>query len=85
MKLNHFAIVNGTTIDRFGRRKKERDSIRIDEAIKKILDQLDHHVDGQSAFMRLLDSVRRHTPLLKPTSGRGTPGCHTILQVDGCG
>lgn len=74
MKLNHFALINGSKIDSFGRRKRERDSARIDEAIKNILDQLEHHPDSRAAFLNLLDCVRRHTPLLKPTSGRGTPG-----------
>jgi hypothetical protein len=74
MKLNHFAIVNGSTIDSFGRRKRERDATRIDETIKSILDLLEHHVDSRAAFLSLLDCVRRRTSLLKPTSGRGTPG-----------
>jgi hypothetical protein len=74
MKLNHFAIVKGSTIDSFGRRKKERDSIRIDEAIKTTLDQLDHHAQGREAFLALLNCVRARTTLLKPTSGHGTPG-----------
>jgi hypothetical protein len=74
MKLNHFALVNGSKIDSFGRRKRERDSIRIDEAIKATLDQLDHHAESRAAFLSLLDCVRSRTPLLKPTPGRGAPG-----------
>src|SRR5258705_8229 len=74
MKLNHFALVNGSKIDSLGRRKRERDSTRIDEAIKAILDQLDHHAGSRAAFLSLLDCVRGRTSLLKPTSGRGTPG-----------
>ena len=74
MKLNHFALVNGSTIDSFGRRKKERDSTRIDEAIKTTLDQLDHHPQSRGAFLRLLDCVRGRTSVLKPTLCRGTPG-----------
>lgn len=74
MKLNHFALVNGSKIDSFGRRKRERDSTRIDAAIKAVLDALDHHAEGRMAFMRLLECVRGRTSLLKPTSGRGTPG-----------
>ena len=74
MKLNHFALVNKSKIDSFGRRKRERDSIRIDEAIKATLDQLDHHAESRAAFLNLLDSVRSRTSLLKPTSTRGIPG-----------
>jgi len=37
MKLNHFALVNGSKIDSFGSRKRERDSTRIDAAIKTAL------------------------------------------------
>lgn len=74
MKLNHFALVNGSSIDSFGRRKKERAAARIDEAIKTALDQLDHPAQGRAAFLGLLECVRGRTSLLKPTSGRGTPG-----------
>ncbi len=74
MKLNHFALVNGSTIGSFGRRKKERDSARVDEAIKTALDQLDHHPQSRGAYLRLLNCVRGRTSLLKPTLGRGTPG-----------
>jgi len=74
MKLNHFALVNGSKIDSFGRRKRERDLIRLDEAIKATLEQLDHHAESRAAFLTLLDCVRSRTSLLKPTPGRGTPG-----------
>jgi len=74
MKLNHIALVNGSKHSSFGRRKRERDSARIDAAIKAALDQMDHHVHSRAAFLRLLDSVRGHTSLLKPTLRRGTPG-----------
>jgi hypothetical protein len=74
MKLNHFALVNGSEIDSFGRRKRERDSTRIDAAIKAALDELDHHAQSRTAFLNLLGCVRGRTSLLKPTSGRGQPG-----------
>ncbi len=74
MKLNHFALVNGWKIDSFGRRKKERESVRIDAAIKAAVAQLEHHGQARPAFLRLLDCVRARTSLLKPTLGRGTPG-----------
>jgi len=74
MKLNHFALVHGSKPDSFGRRKKERDSIRIDAAIKTALDELDHHTEARIAFLQLLQCVRARTPLLKPTLSRGTPG-----------
>lgn len=81
MKLNHFALVNGSKIDRFGRRKRERDSTRIDAGIKAALDELDHHAQGATAFLNLLGCVRGRTSLLKPTSGRGTPGWIAPLFV----
>ncbi len=74
MKLNHFALVDGSKIDSFGRRKRERDSTRIDAAIKAALDELDHHAQGRMAFLNLLGCVRGQTSLLKPTSSRGKPG-----------
>jgi hypothetical protein len=74
MKLNHFALVNGSKLDSFGRRKKERDSIRIDAAIKAALDELDHHEEAPNAFLRLVAHVRSCTTLLKPATNRGTPG-----------
>src|SRR4029453_14788291 len=74
MKLNHFALVNGSKIDSFGRRKKDRDATRIDQAIKTSLDQLEHHAQAQAEFLGLLNCVRGRTPLLKPSSGYGPPG-----------
>jgi hypothetical protein len=74
MKLNHFALINGSKIDSLGRRKRERDSTRIDAAVKAALDELDHHSQGRAAFLNLLGCVRGRTSLLKPTSGHGTPG-----------
>jgi hypothetical protein len=74
MKLNHFALINGSKIDSFGRRKREQDSTRVDAAIKAALDELDHHPQGRTAFLSLLGCVRGRTSVLKPTSGRGTPG-----------
>ena len=75
MKLNHFALVHGSKIEHFGRRKKEQDAVRIDAAIKIALDELDDYTERRTAFMRLVECVRACTPLLKPTLGRGTPGC----------
>jgi len=74
MKLNVFALVNGSKADTFGRRRRERDSTRIDAAIKAALDELDHHAQGRTAFLKLLSCVRGRTSLLKPSSSRGTPG-----------
>jgi hypothetical protein len=74
MKLNHFALVNGSKIDSFGRRKRERDAVRIDAAIKIALDELDDYPERRTAFLRLVQCVRAHTTLLKPTLGHGTPG-----------
>lgn len=74
MKLNHFALVNGPKLGKLGRRKKEWDAIRIDDAVKAALDRLDHHVQSRPAFMRLLSCVRAKTSLLKPTLRAGTPG-----------
>jgi len=71
MKLNHFALVNGSKIDSFGRRKRERESTRIDTAIKAALDELDHHAQGWTAFLSIVGCIRGRTSLLKPTSGRG--------------
>jgi hypothetical protein len=74
MKFNHFALVNGLKADSFGRRKKERDSVRIDASIKEALDELDHHKNGREAFLRLMAHVRACTQLLRPTVNHGTPG-----------
>ena len=74
MKLNHFALVNASKLDSFGRRKREQHSIRIDAAIKRALDELLHQTHRRKAFLRLLVGVRAHTPLFKPGAGRGTPG-----------
>jgi hypothetical protein len=74
MKLNHFALVHGSKIESFGRRKKEQDAVRIDAAIKIALDELDDYTDRRTAFLRLVECMRARTPLLKPTLGRGTPG-----------
>jgi hypothetical protein len=71
MKLNHFALVNGTKD--FGRRKKERDSVQIDAAIKAALDGLEHHAHGRDAFWSLMQCMRARTRWLKPTLTRGTP------------
>ena len=81
MKFNHSGLVNGSKVDSFGRRKRERDSIRIDEAIEAILDQLDHHAGSRAAFLSVLNCVRGRTSLLKPTSGRGTSGWVAPLFV----
>jgi hypothetical protein len=70
MKLNHLALANGAKLESFGRRKKKRDSIRIDAAIKKALDELEHHRNGRNAFLRLVACARARTPLLKPSPGR---------------
>jgi hypothetical protein len=74
MKLNHFALVNGSKPDSFGRRKKERDAARIDHALKTALAQLAHHARSRAAFARLLACTRARTSLLKPALRGGTPG-----------
>ena len=74
MKFNHFALVNGSKLDGFDRRKRDRDSEHIDAAIKAALEQLDHHAQRREAFLRLLECVRRATSLLKPARGGGGPG-----------
>ncbi len=74
MKLNLFALLHGSKIENLSRRKKERDAVRIDAAIKIALDELDDYTERRTAFLRLVDCVRAHTPLLKPTLGHGTPG-----------
>ena len=74
MKLNLFALLHGSKIESLGRRKKERDAVRIDAAIKIALDELDDYTERRTAFLRLVDCVRARTPLLKPTLGHGTPG-----------
>ncbi len=74
MKLNHFALIHGSKIESFGRRKKEQDAVRIDAAIKTALDELNDYTERRTAFLRLVECARARTPLLKPTLGHGTPG-----------
>ena len=61
MKLNHFALLHGSKIESFGRRKKEKDAIRIDAAIKIALDELDDYTERRTAFLCLVECVRAHS------------------------
>src|SRR5687768_3084321 len=72
MKLDPCALLNEPNNE--SRRKKEKDAVRIDAAIKATLDELGAHAERRVAFLRLLRCIRSRTPLLKPTLGRGTPG-----------
>jgi len=74
MKLNHFALLHGSKIESFGRRKKEKDAVRIEAVIKIALDELDDYTERRTAFLCLVEYVRARTPLLRPTLGHGTPG-----------
>jgi hypothetical protein len=63
MKLNHFALLHGSKIESFGRRKKEQDAVRIDAAIKIPLDELDDYTERRTAFLHLVECVRARTTL----------------------
>src|SRR2546428_8780375 len=74
MKLDPCAFSNEPSTEKLGRRKRERDAVRIDAALKTALDELAGYEQRRAAFLGLLACLRTLTPLLKPTPGHGTPG-----------